>query len=131
MDPGYKCLCKAVLVLPEFDALDSMKPQTYQFPLPKYSRELVDWSITIDIVNGRVPIRSDGTITTVAFEAVVKPPAPNRLKAPREPNSLARSVDAMIAARVVNVLPRPMSSARIPPRKSSADLLFAPVIECW
>lgn len=44
--------------------------------------------------------------------------------------SSARGRDTTIADNIESVLPRPMSSARIPPFTSSISLLFAPVIEC-
>lgn len=46
-------------------------------------------------------------------------------------NSSARSIETRTVVSVVKVLPRPMSSARIPPKKSSCDLLLVPVITCW
>lgn len=77
------------------------------------------------------PLRSDGTITTDALEVVTVSFLPGRLCEARETKSLARSNDAMISARVVSVFPSPISSARMPPMKSLADLLLAPVTECW
>lgn len=42
----------------------------------------------------------------------------------------AREMVVTMVAIMVNVLPRPISSARIPPSMSSGDLLLEPVILC-
>lgn len=86
-------------------------------------RLLAFW-ITFNKVRVLCCLRSLGTTTRVALEAIAEVLL---LTA----NSEARSSVETIAAKVVNVFPRPMSSANMPPLKSFAFLLFAPVMACW
>ena len=69
-------------------------------------------------------------MTMVALELAVVPP-PGRIFEAREAKSLALSKEETISAKVVSVLPSPMTSANIPPIKSLGDLLLAPVMEFW
>jgi hypothetical protein len=69
-------------------------------------------------------------MTMVALQLVMMP-LPGRIFAAREAKSLALSNDKTISAKVVNVLPSPMTSANIPPIKSLGNLLLAPVTTFW
>ena len=79
--------------------------------------------------NGKlIRSREEGAITNVALDLtlVLSPCICNVWLT----NPAALSKEPAIVDRITRVLPRPMSSATIPPLASLADSAFAPVIRC-
>jgi hypothetical protein len=74
-------------------------------------------------------VHVEGTTTSVDFAAQIPRPDSSILVRNRAyVRALPR--DPVIAASIVNVFPRPISSATMPPVASAAEALLAPVIAC-
>jgi hypothetical protein len=74
-------------------------------------------------------VHVEGTMTSVHFAAQIPRPDSSIFVRSRA-YIRALSRDPVIAASIVNVFPRPISSATMPPVASAAEALLAPVIAC-